>query len=138
MKSRSVILLLFIVVLLSVILSAFFYRSKTVVDSLDIPMDLFIADKVGFNLNNDSIHFGSTYKGGTSRRFLTFSNTYGFPVKLNIQTSGEIAKYVSVSNNNFIIPPNSRVDVTFIATMPVDIEYGNYTGTSHIRFIKTP
>lgn len=113
-----------------------FQRFYLIKDTHTLAMDLMVGEKVGFNLNNDSIHFGTTYKGGGSRRSIVVENTYSIPLKVSIELYGNISGFVSVSENDFVLLPGAREPVTFFAQTPPEVGYGNYTGTAKLGFYR--
>jgi hypothetical protein len=132
MRILNVILLIGLASLVSVFISFFIITSYRTVDIYRIPMDLLIEEKVGINLNNDSIHFGSVYKGGTSEREIGIINRYSIPLKATILLYGNISSYVTVTDNNMVIPSGSVKQVQFKASMPSNCSFGNYTGIAEI------
>ncbi len=99
-------------------------------------MDLKVADYVGFNLDPDAIHFGATSPGGVASRGVEIYHDYERPLKINIKISGKLGKWVSPSDNGFLLYPNITKEVKLKAYVPASASYGNYTGTLKVIFRK--
>jgi hypothetical protein len=99
-------------------------------------MDVKIEEKVGFVLDNDALHFGSTYPGGSSQREVWFINNYTIPVKVRISNYGDLGPHVKVSDNNFWMGPDTRRMITFVATVPSDVINITMTGTTKVLFTR--
>ncbi|MFP4112455.1 MAG: hypothetical protein ACLFUO_05640 [Candidatus Woesearchaeota archaeon] len=124
-------------VLLVVILSSASYlimKDYYIYDIVIIPADLEVNDYVGFNLDNDALHFGSIKNQGNSRRNITVINTYGKTSLVVIEAEGEIASWISASENSFLLEEDTSRQVEFMIETPEFVDYGNYTGNVTITF----
>lgn len=132
------ILVLIIVAMITTAITEFLYyyfkynygvRQKQVYD-----MTLKVADYIGFNTDTDELNFGTVLPGGGSRRTVTLASDE--PVFVTILIEGDIKKWASVSENNFVFTGNKSV--SFIVATPEDAEKGEYTGKAIILFKKPP
>ena len=90
-------------------------------------MYLTVGDYVGFNVDTDAIYFGVINKSGSGSRIIDIKNT-DVPYMVNIESYGELAKWVYVSENNFLIRPYENKSLKVTVLVPPDAAYGNYAG----------
>jgi len=88
--------------------------------------------KIGLNTNTDKLWFGKSNPGNQATRKVNMINNYDFPVAVSITLNGDIAPYISVSDNHFILKPNETKVLTYYFTSNTDTPSGNYTGTTRI------
>ena len=60
------------------------------------------ADKMAFKTDTDALYFGKAYPGSGTIRMINITNDYNYPVYVSIKIEGDIAKFVTVSDNNFV------------------------------------
>jgi len=131
MNKKSILLLL-IIVMLSISTTLLFYYGFIVIKTEDIDMDIIVGNKIGFNTDTDSIHFGTLYGGSESRRTLLINNKNDFPITVNIGVHGDFMDWVDVEEEFKVVEPLSNTSVNFIARPPKDADFGKYTGYSTI------
>ncbi len=127
MKWKYIAIIIAVALVLS-LATAFFYEKTVIIKVQAIDTDIKVADHGGFNLDRDAMHFGLSTPGGSVERSIVFSNEFPFPVRVVIQTEGNISKWLYVSNPDFKIMPNSTETVKFSVYVPSDAAYGIYTG----------
>jgi hypothetical protein len=89
---------------------------------------------VGLNGDTDSLKFGKVSVGGGGTRFLNINATETLKVK--IYFSGDIAKFLSIEKNEYIIEKGPIEKVPINIDIPKDTQQGNYTGTVHVLLTK--
>jgi len=89
---------------------------------------------IGMNGDTDSLKFGKISLGGGGERGLNINSTKKALVKVTI--SGDMAQFMSVDKNDFIIEPNTADKITFHIDIPENAETGNYTGLIQVLFLK--
>jgi hypothetical protein len=104
----------------------------SVKDIQTMNVKLRIGDYVGFNLDPESLNFGTVLPGSGSTRTVTLRSEN--PLKVHISFEGDTAKWMNVSKNNFIL--NGTETVGFSITAPNDSNLGNYNGKVIILFTK--
>lgn len=131
-KSRLIIILI-IVFLITATLAQFLYfylngtKQKQVYD-----MKVQVADYVGFSTDTYEMNFGAVTPGGGSKKNLDISADE--PTRVDIILEGELAPWVSVSENNFVFEGSKTI--IFSLVVPEDAEYGGYSGKAIIIFKK--
>ena len=135
LKVQNLVLLSFIVILFSVILTVFFYKSLIIKEVNYHDMHIQVKNNVGINIDTDKLYFGGVPKGKRSaaRRSFTYSNPYDFPVEISINFYGEMAPWMLYKQDETKLSSGETKTITLYAGVPLDTDYGNYTGTA--RFI---
>lgn len=112
------------------------FDTLTYTEDIDLTMQLQVSDYVGFNIDTDAIYFGTVTPGGSSERIVTINNTEQYSTRVRILTGGDLAQWVSASENNFRINPLEERNITLKVKVPANTSYGNYTGIVKIRLKK--
>ncbi|MEM1577642.1 MAG: hypothetical protein QXM27_01350 [Candidatus Pacearchaeota archaeon] len=132
------ILIWFIIFLLIIILTELiwiyikFLHNTTAIRIYDIKLK--VGDYIGFNIENESINFGTIMPGGRGERYIEVTSNKD--VKVEIYLKGDIAKWIIVDKNDFILKKNTKENITFSVVIPKDAKIGNYTGKAIILFRK--
>jgi uncharacterized membrane protein len=101
------------------------------------PMDVKVKGpkSIGFNIDDDALHFGIVPPGSNARRTVLLENDAGIRF-VRISTHGDMEDWVDLSENNFILQPNTNKSVDFTVKVPTGTEPGNYTGEAKINFYR--
>ena len=137
--NKRVLMLIFVVALMAAILSvvvAYFYSVRSIEELQTIPMDLKVQNKTSFNLDQDALHFGGVFPGGSSERGIVIVNKRDFSLKARFYMSGELGNWVLPEDNPVFLQPFENRTIKFTATAPKDAAYGNYTGELTVVFKK--
>lgn len=136
MKLSKFLLLILITILVSFSLTFLFYTYYIIQDVQELDMKMKVGDVVGFDTNTSVISFGTIpEKGGSSQRPVILKNMKNKALKVYIKKSGEMAKWVYISEDNFILNKNEKKELLFTAIPPKDAEKGAYKGK--VKFIFT-
>ena len=133
-KLNRLILLFIIIILFGIGLTALFYSTYIIKDVRVIPMNFRVSKGVGLNVDNDALHFGGAPPEGTSQRFMDISHRYKFPVKVQIIGYGDLAEWLSISPNDFILMKNETKQVSFVISVPKNATFGYYNGSVKVFF----
>ena len=96
--------------------------------------DTYVDNIVGLNADNDAIHFGIVAPGGEGQRKLIVY-TQEHRTQVSVESSGPIAEWISVSENNFIMEPYSSKTIWVVANVPEDTTIPNFrNGTVRVTF----
>lgn len=101
-----------------------------------LQMHLQVSDRMGVNTGTDALWFGSVIAPASTSKFINISHNEIFPMKVKITVSGEMAQWMHVSENNFVLDPEKTVTIKIMAQVPKDTGLGNYTGLLYIDFKK--
>jgi len=96
--------------------------------TVELEMHLQVNNYTGFNIDTDKIYFGTIPPNGSGKRNISIENSENFPLKALILTGGELAHWVSTTENNFIVKPGQTKEITLVVKVPENAKYGNYTG----------
>lgn len=134
MKPKTLILLIFIALLISVGLTTIFFSLVYIEDTKVVPMDIEVGDRIGLNLDADAMHFGMSSPGGEARRGLIVQHQSSIPLKVDIRMYGEMASWIEVEENEFVLNPNQTKEVYLTVHIPQGTSLGSYNGTIVIFF----
>ncbi len=131
-NSLKLILLiaLILIIVFFIISSILSYKKLEGIQTLDVNVK--VGDHLGFNLDSDSLNFGTITPGGGSSRGLILESEK--PLMVHISFEGSISKWVVPSKNDFVL--NGRDNVSFSINVPPDANLGDYTGKVFIIFTK--
>lgn len=134
MKKKDITMILIIVLLLSFSATTIYYAFYVIGDIKEIPMNLSVAEFYGFDLNKEMLTMGATQPGGSAKRAVRLENTAGFPIRVQIETHGELEEWTSFSENDFILGKGEHKQIDVSVIVPGEAEYGGYTGSVRITF----
>ena len=135
MELNKFLLLILATILTSFSLTSLFYTYYIVQEVQELDMKLKIGDVVGLDTNTSVISFGIVPRGGSAQRYIILENMKDKPLKVYTKKSGEIAEWVYISEDNFILEPKERKELIATAIPSKDAEKGAYKGK--VRFIFT-
>jgi len=125
MGRRYILPIIIVIVLL--VLFSFLFSSK------EVDMFVKVDNYVGFNTDTSALYFGTVAPGNSAFKFLDFSSVN--KVKVIIVPFGKIKKWVSFSENNFVLQGNKSVKISI--NIPKNTEFREYTGKLKLYFLKT-
>ena len=134
MNKTNLLVFTIMLVFIVIIAGIFFYNSYVIKEVKTLYMQVEISDRVAFKVNPDAIWFGKILPGGSSKRDLTLTNNYNYPLVVSIKITGDIAPYASVSANNFIMQAHESRPLTYYAKSHAGQALGNLTGYTKISF----
>ena len=132
MKKNTIIFVLVLILVPLITISAvkIFYLSFQ--EEYDIPMDIQVGDKIGFNVDGDALHMGRTTPATqSSTRFIDITNDEDYKKRVRISFEGEMAPWSKVSEYDFILTPGETKELKFSVKPPMNTSFGNYTGNAH-------
>jgi len=127
--TRKFVLLAISMLLLSIGGTALFFSTFVIKEKRIIPVDVIVADRVGFNLDPDAMHFGLLPRGGSGVRMVIINNSYSFPVDVVVKIYGNITPWLDLQPSPpIILGPKSKLQLNFTVSIPDNAKYGKYTG----------
>lgn len=127
MGRRYILSVILIIVLLSVLIFGFLFSYK------EVNMFVKVDEYAGFNVDTSALYFGTVSPGNSAFRFLDFNSVN--KVKVIIIPFGKIKKWVSFSENNFVLQGNKSVRISI--NIPKNAEFGEHSGKLKLYFLKT-
>lgn len=106
--------------------------------TFDIHLETSEHNLLGFNAD-PTLHFGKVpMTGGISRKELNIWNDWDIPLRVEIRLKGEVAPFISVENNTFVLEPGETKKVSVYATVPPGFNrIGNFTGEAKVIYFRT-
>ena len=92
---------------------------------------------MAFKTDADALWFGKANPGVQATRKVDMVNNFDVPLSVSISIKGDIAEYISVSDNHFVLQPNETKVLTYYFTSRSNTPYGNYSGTTRVVFTRT-
>ena len=80
-------------------------------------------------------NFGIMYPGISTTKTMNLSRGNSPPAKVHIEVNGEIAQWITLDKNDFVLDEPTQVNVTL--SIPEGTEEGRYTGNVTIRYTAT-
>lgn len=100
-------------------------------------MKLKVGDVVGMDVNNTVISFGIIpYNGGSSQRKVMLENMEDRPLRVFVKKTGEIAEWVYVSEEKFVLDGGEKKELIFTALPAKDAEKRSYYGKAKFIFMR--
>ena len=132
MKLKFLVLII-ITILLSFTLTSSFYLDYMLQGVIELDIEMEVGDVVGLDTDTSVISFGIVPLGGSAQRKVEMENTGYKPIKVYISKIGEIAEWVSISENNFILWPSVKKEILFTVNLSEKAGKGIYGGKA--RFV---
>ena len=136
MRIQKLFILIIAVSIISALLSHIFYNLFAIETTETLDMAVKVGDHFGINADSGMINFGMIMPGTYGERGVVVSNNASYSLRVIILKTGQMAEWVKVSENNFILKGNENKEVIFEVYAPENIEFGNYTGKIDIIFKK--
>ena len=133
-KKKKIIL--FLVIIASVVISILVYPYFSPLHIEEIDMYITVGNYTGFNVNTSALFFGTVAKSGSSERYVVVTNEYSEELKVKINIKGELEDWTSLSEKKFMLEKNANKTVNVKVNIPPDVEFGDYTSTMEIKFIR--
>ena len=127
MNKTKLILLIILLVIFSSIATAVIYFNNEVYQIRSLPMMVEVKNKIGIGLyGGEQLNFGIVPRGGASA--LTFNITSSKDVNILVLKKGNIAGFITLSENNFLLRKNELKRIETSLRIPMNAEFGNYSG----------
>jgi len=118
-----------------------------VLPRLDLNFDLFqpghtdvfdahvvVGDYIGFNNTNESLEFGTIKYSGGAQKKITVINNEDYPQMVRLAATGDIAPFVSVSDNLFVLQPGEERQIEVSLQVKSGTELGDYDGKFKVEY----
>ena len=127
MNKTKLILLIILLVIFSSIATAVIYFNNEVYQIRSLPMVVEVKNKIGIGLyGGEQLNFGIVPRGGAST--LIFNITSSKDVNILVLKKGNIAGFITLSENNFLLRKNELKRIETSLRIPMNAEFGNYSG----------
>ena len=126
-----------LVLLLALILLIPFLTFFMIVGVREIDTTVAVGGELGFNVDTDKLYFGTLLPGGHAERSLDIDSLACKKCLVVINKNGELADWLDLSADKFVIKQWERKSVNVVLSVPEDASEGTYNGTLKIIFWKT-
>lgn len=140
MEIKKFLLLLVVTVILSSLMTSFFYSLLSYNNKIwyrdvrikEIDMDLIVTSNkrgYGINIDTDAFHFGKLPRGAGATRHLNVTNSHNFRIFFYVaKDDSKLSEIVAIGPNKFILKPYERRKINVAVRVPKGFEPGNYSG----------
>lgn len=128
MRVGIVVFLIIVIFLLSVFLFANFIDYLAVLDVEELYASVIVGDKYGLDVNGSALTFGMMPPGSTGTREFFLENKYKQDVRVKIYAKGDIADFLEISQNSFVLREDESRNVSVHVRPPHDAELRVYEG----------
>jgi len=138
MKKLLWYILIPVVVVIIAILLAWNAPLSTTTEVLPVSVNVTEERVIGVHMTKEEqkeFNFGIMYPGISTTKFLNLSRGNSPPARVHIAVSGEIAQWITLDKNDFVLDEPAQVGVTL--TTLEDMEEGRYTGNVTVRYTTT-
>ena len=134
-SKNSLVLMVAILVLANI--AVLIYGFYIIEDVKNIEMDVNVKKEFAFNLDADKLHFGSIPEGAEGFRSFILRNKRNYPLKVDIIKKGEIAGWIELSENSFVMDPLENKTIKASIYPPQGAGGGLRNGTLKLVFKKS-
>ena len=135
-STRKIIITISIIsILISLtLLSYHFLTAEEVQEITILDMQLAVSNSLGFNVDTDKIYFGDMPPGVAGKKKIVIPNNNYDRSRIDIKASGEIAEWVSVSENSFILEKDDFRLIEVRVDVPLDARYKEYESKLIVQY----
>ena len=134
MKRINLILLLIITLLLSITIASLIYSFIIIKETKVIHYDFTIGDYIGFNVDNDALHFGTMLKNSQSKKSISITNNYKNSLLVDFRITGDRRELINFKENNLILKSGEEKKFFITVKVPENLEFGTYNGKIFVIF----
>lgn len=139
MKKKETVLLLtalFVLAVMGTILFYFFVAIERV-NVYDMELKVSTPGHMAFNVGTDKVYFSKIPPGQTGQRTLMVAGDDNRDVYVKFEADGELAEWVAIEDNFFVIQKNTTRNLTIVARVPENATPGtNVTGKLRGTFFR--
>ena len=133
MKPKHFGILLLCAVFWTVGIAAFVYTTYKLEQVIPYKAKFGVSERqIGLSTSVDELNLGVAPRGGTGKRHVFVENTQDEPRRYTFVVEGDIAQFIQVSPQTFILRPRESKTVDIIGIAPPDAELGTFEGTISI------
>jgi len=124
--------ILIILIIIAVFLIINLISNFNILEKKQIFASFIISEHIGFDLNDSALTFGLVQPGYSSSRKISVENNHEVPVLVIIKSKGDVSDFLIVSENDFILKPNKKKEISFSVFPSRDVESREYKGVVEI------
>lgn len=111
---------------------------STTTEVLPVSVNVTAERVIGVHMTEEvqkEFNFGITFPGAVTTKAMNLSRGNSPPARVHIDVSGDIAHWITLEKNNFVLDEPTQVNATL--TIPDGTEAGRYTGSVAIHYTAT-
>lgn len=126
--NKKIFLLLMILLIIFTSIATFVVYFNTKLYQVEyLPVIVEVKNKIGLGIYDDpQLNFGIIPRGGASSR--TFNITSSKDVNVVLLARGNVSRFITLPENKFFLPKDQIKKVPANIYVPLDTEFGNYSG----------
>lgn len=82
------------------------------------------------------VDFGQAIAGDTVKKTILIKNTRDHSFSASVSIGGQLASFITLSENSFVLAPKSQYEIELVAEIPEYTGKGDYSGTIKIDLYK--
>ncbi len=100
---------------------------------LNVDVEVIANSKLmGFNADNDALHFGAIPAGNSGMRAIVLKNENNFAEKVKLTGAGEVKGWLAFSEDNIVLAPKENKTIEISLNIPADAKLKQYSGKVRI------
>ena len=111
---------------------------STTTDVLPVSVNVTKERVIGVHMTEEEqkeFNFGTTFPGAVTTKTMNLTSGDSPPARVHIAVSGEIAHWITLEKNDFVLDEPTQVNVTL--SIPEGVVAGRYTGNVTLRYTAT-
>jgi len=133
-KTKRAILTLLLIAAISSISTYFIYTYLESYEIKTIDMHLTVGNYTGFDVTTNALVFGTVMPSSYAKRKINITNINERIHKIYIKPTGELAEWITLSENKFVLKEDQSKEIAIRIDVPYDAKYGEHTGSLKIIF----
>ena len=120
------------------LLLAWYLPLSTTTEVLPVCVNVTAERVIGVHRTKETqkeFNFGITFPGAVTTKAMNLTRGHSPPARVHIDVSGDIAQWITLDKNNFVLDEPTQVNVTL--TIPDGTAEGRYSGSVAIRYTTT-
>lgn len=133
-KSNKIIYLLSVIAVILVVISLCI-KFQSPLQTKTVNVNFSIDESLGLVADTYDLNFGRVIQGSSSVKTINLTNSYNFPVKVNIFISKNLQKFI-FSDCEFVLGSNETIEVPFNLVVSSEENLRSYSGEIVFEFRK--
>ncbi|MDD5253641.1 MAG: hypothetical protein PHG05_00875 [Candidatus Nanoarchaeia archaeon] len=126
MKRSNLIPLCIAVIPITVLIVTILYNYYVILDYEEIPLQIKVADNLGFDIDSTYLNFGTIPPGNIGSKSFVISNLKHKNAIVSIKIKGDLKDWIYVSENNFKLREGESKEIELKILVPKDTEKTTY------------
>lgn len=124
-----------LVIVIFLVVSSAYIKYSGPLQTKIINVKFSIDKNLGIIVDTNELNFGRVILDSSSVKKINLTNSYKFPVKVNILISENLKSFI-FSDYEFVLEPSEIIEIPFNLIISSDEDFGNYSGDILFEFRK--